>query len=64
MSGEHPTLPMAEMKAILEANEIPFKITGSFYKLAELEADPGAVKKVANRGAFIDEMGTEIVHSG
>ena len=64
LSGEHPTLPMAEMKAVLDANQVPFKITGSFYKLAELEADPGAVKKVANRGAFIDETGTEIVHSG
>ena len=64
LSGEHPTLPMAEMKAILNANQIPFTLAGSFYKLAEVNADPDAVSKVASRGAFIDEMGTEIVHSG
>lgn len=64
LSGEHPTLPMAEMKAILDANHIAFKVTESFYKLVEIEADLRAVKKIANRGAFIDEVGSEIVHSG
>ena len=63
LSGEHPTLPMAEMKAILDANKIPFKLTRSFYKLAEIRADIDAVKKVGGRGAFIDEFGTEIIHS-
>jgi tRNA (guanine10-N2)-dimethyltransferase len=64
LSGEHPTLPLAEMKAILDANRIPFKITGSFYKLVEIQAEIDAVRPVAGRGAFIDEVGTEIVHSG
>ncbi len=63
LSGEHPTLPMAEMKAILDANRIPFKLTSSFYKLAEIQADIDAVTKVGGRGAFIDEVGMEIVHS-
>ena len=63
LSGEHPTLPVAEMKAILDANRIPFAITGSFYKLVEMEADLDAVKKVASRGAFLDEMGIELAHS-
>ncbi|MBO0888011.1 hypothetical protein J2P12_02815, partial [Candidatus Bathyarchaeota archaeon] len=63
LSGEHPTLPMAEMKAILDANNIPFTLTGSFYKLAEIRANIDAVKKVGGRGAFIDEVGREIVHS-
>jgi tRNA (guanine10-N2)-dimethyltransferase len=63
LSGEHPTLPLAEMKAILDANRIPFKITDSFYKLVEIRADLDAVKKIGGRGAFIDEVGTEIVHS-
>jgi tRNA (guanine10-N2)-dimethyltransferase len=64
LSGEHPTLPMAEMKAILDANHIEFRILDSFYKLTEIEADLGAVKKIAGRGAFIDEVGTEIIHTG
>lgn len=64
LSGEHPTLPLAEMKAILDANGIRFKITDSFYKLVEIQANIDEVKKIGGRGAFIDEVGTEIVHSG
>ncbi len=64
LSGEHPTLPMGELKAILDANHIRFKMLDSFYKLVEIEADLGAVKKIAGRGAFIDEVGQEIMHSG
>ena len=64
LSGEHPTLPIAEMKAILDANRVQFRMVDSFYKLAEIDAVLGAVKKFGSRGAFIDEIGTEIVHSG
>src|SRR5947199_10591547 len=63
LSGEHPTLPLAEMKAILDANRIPFKIAGTFYKLVEIQAGIDMIRPVAGRGAFIDEVGTEIVHS-
>jgi tRNA (guanine10-N2)-dimethyltransferase len=63
LSGEHRTLPLAEMSAILDANRIPFKIAGSFFKLAEIDADIQAVKTIAARGAFMDEVGQEIVHS-
>ncbi len=63
LSGEHPTLPFAEMKTILVANRIPFRVKDQFFKLVEIEAEIGAVKRVASRGAFIDEVGTEIVHS-
>jgi len=51
------------MKAILDANQIPFKLTGSFYKLVKIQADIEAVKKIGGRGAFIDELGTEIAQS-
>jgi tRNA (guanine10-N2)-dimethyltransferase len=63
LSGEHPTLPLSEMKTILSANHVPFMIKNQFFKLVEIEADIGAVGKLASRGAFIDEVGTEIVHS-
>ena len=64
LSGEHPTLPLAEMSAILEANRISFKIARSFFKLVEIDADIHAVKTIADRGAFMDEVAEEIVHSG
>src|SRR5207245_4422121 len=64
LSGEHPTLPLAEMSAILDANRIPFKISESFFKLVEIDADIHAVKTIADRGAFMDEVAEEIVHSG
>src|SRR2546426_12219820 len=63
LSGEHPTLPLAEMSAILDANRIPFKIAESFFKLVEIDADIDAVKTVADRGACMDEIGEEIGHS-
>ncbi len=63
LSGEHPTLPLAETKAILEAHKIPFKITGSFYKLVELDAWPDAVRAIFGKGGFVDETGLEIFHS-
>ncbi len=52
------------MKAILEAHKVSFKITGTFYKLVELDALPDAVKAVSGRGGFVDETGLEIFHSG
>ncbi len=64
LSGEHPTLPLAELKAILEAHKIPFKITGSFYKLVELETKLDAVKAAFGKGGFVDETGLEIFHAG
>jgi tRNA (guanine10-N2)-dimethyltransferase len=63
LSGEHPTLPLAEVRAILEAHKIPFQITGSFYKLLELDTSPDAVKAIFGRGGFVDETGVEIFHS-
>lgn len=63
LSGEHPTLPLAELKAILEAHEISFKIMDSFYKLIELTAQPHAVRAISGRGGFTDESGIEIFHS-
>src|SRR5438445_1012800 len=64
LSGEHPTLPLAEMSRIFDSNRISFKIAESFFKLVEIDADIHAVKTIADRGAFMDEVGEEIVHSG
>src|SRR6266566_3297589 len=63
LSGEHPTLPLAELKAILHAYAIEHKIVGSFYKLIEMEADRTKLESIASRGAYVDEMGEEILHT-
>src|SRR6266700_3608946 len=63
LSGEHPTLPLAELKAIFHAYAIEYKIVGSFYKLIEIEADRAKLESIASRGAYVDEMGEEVLHT-
>jgi len=63
LSGEHPTLPIAELKAILQAYAIEYKIVGNFYKLVEVEADRTRLESIASRGGYIDEMGEEVLHT-
>ena len=63
LSGEHPTLPLAELKAILHAYTIEHKIVGNFYKLIEIEADRAELESIASRGAYVDEMGEEVLHT-
>ena len=63
LSGEHPTLPIAELKAILRAYGVEYKIVGTFYKHVEVEADRDKLESVAGRGGYFDEMGEEVFHS-
>jgi len=63
LSGEHPTLPLAELKAILQAYRIDHDIVGSFYKLVELHADRVKLESIAGRGGYVDEMGEEVLHA-
>jgi len=64
LSGEHATLPLAELNAILRACAVEYRIVGSFFKLIEIEAaDPSRLESAASRGAYIDEMGQEILHT-
>ena len=63
LSGEHPTLPLAELKAILQAYAIKYKIVGNFYKLVEMEADRTQLEAIAGRGGYLDEMGEEVLHT-
>ncbi len=56
-------MPLAELKAILQAYSISYKIVGDFFKLVELEADGRELESIASRGAYVDEMGQEILHS-
>ena len=63
LSGEHPTLPLAELKAILRAYAIEHMIVGNFYKLIEVDADRAKLESIASRGAYVDEMGEEVLHT-
>ena len=63
LSGEHPTLPLAEVQAILSAHKISFSINQVSYKIVELEIQPDALQKVSGRGAFVDKTLVEIFHS-
>src|SRR5207245_11014185 len=63
LSGEHATLPLAELKAILQAYSIDYRIVGSFYKLIEVEADRAKLELIAGRGGYVDEMGEGVLHT-
>ena len=63
VSGEHPTLPTAELVAILETLGVSYRVTGTAYKLVEIEANADRTGDVAKRGGFIEEAGIEILHS-
>lgn len=63
LSGEHSTLPLAELKAILRAYAIEYRIVGTFYKLVEVEADRVLLESIARRGGYVDEMGQEVLHT-
>lgn len=52
LSGENETLPFAELKAILEAEEFAYSITEKLDQLLRLEADTSSVKAVHRRSAY------------
>jgi len=52
LSGENETLPAAELKAILEAEEFAYTITEKLDQLVRLEADARSVKAVHHRSAY------------
>jgi len=57
VSGEHPELPQAEVKAILESESIPYKVMGSGYRLITLESGPQALERVAARSLMTEVCG-------
>jgi tRNA (guanine10-N2)-dimethyltransferase len=63
VSGEHPTLPRAELLAILDTLGVPYSIGRISYKLVEVKADPSCLMEVVRRGGFVDESGMLFFHS-
>ena len=57
VSGEHPELPQAEVKAILESENIPYRVIGSGYRLIILESSSRALGRVADRSLMTELCG-------
>jgi tRNA (guanine10-N2)-dimethyltransferase len=52
LSGEHEDLPVSEVRAVLEAEDHPYKVTEKLDQVLRLEADPACVKDLKRRAAF------------
>jgi tRNA (guanine10-N2)-dimethyltransferase len=52
LSGEHPTLPAAELQAILEVVDYSYRISEKLTQVLRLEADLNSVKAVKFRSAL------------
>ncbi len=57
LSGEHQSLPAAEIQAILESEGFQFSSPVSNYRLLTLEASPAALTRVAVRSLMYDWCG-------
>ena len=60
VSGEHPDLPRAEVKAILEAESLPYTIVGSEYRLVTVESDLQALERVGARSLMVELCGRAV----
>lgn len=63
VSGEHPTLPEAELRAILEAERCQYQIAKSVPKLLLVEAPRSFIKTVSFRSSMCTISGTYILES-
>jgi len=60
VSGENPTLPFSEVKAILEAEEFKYQILEALTQILRIEAEPRCIKALVSRSAMARICGTEI----
>ncbi len=64
ISGEHPTLPSSEVKAILEAEGMSYRVRKQSFKLLSLEAPAEALQKVNSRSSMCEACGIELFECG
>jgi tRNA (guanine10-N2)-dimethyltransferase len=57
LSGEHLSLPAAEVQAILDSESIPYSHVESSYRLLILESSPEALRHVSDRSLMYDKCG-------
>ena len=60
LSGEHPTLPLSELRAILEAEGCTYKILERLIQVVRVEADIKSVKAIKARSAMTRLCGLEL----
>ena len=60
VSGEHRTLPHAEIRAILQSSGIDFKEKAASTKLFRITADSLGLDAVAKRSVMFEQCGYEI----
>ncbi len=59
-SGEHPTLPLAELTALLKASAVQFTIKAEEFKFVQVDAESDAAFDVGNRAGYTDEAGIHV----
>ncbi|MBN1785327.1 MAG: hypothetical protein JW815_06275 [Candidatus Bathyarchaeota archaeon] len=64
LSGIHQTLPIAEVQAILEAEDYRYKILENLTQVLRLEVDPESIKAIQSRSAYTRVCCQEIFSCG
>jgi len=62
LSGEHPTLPFSELKAILEAEGLKHEIVGKLTQLMRVETDVKNINPIVRRAAMTRVCNIEITY--
>lgn len=62
LSGEHPTLPFAELRAILEAEGFKHQVTEKLRQVIRIKADAECVKPIAFRAGLTRICNMEIAY--
>ncbi len=57
VSGEHASLPAAEIQAVLESESVPFTVQYRSYRLLTLEAPKEALRAVSERSLMYESCG-------
>ncbi len=60
VSGEHPTLPFSEVKAILEAEGHRYRVVGQLRQVFRVDADVECVDSIVRRAALTRACGSEL----
>jgi tRNA (guanine10-N2)-dimethyltransferase len=63
VSGEHPTLPFSELKAILEAEGYKYRVLGKLRQVIRVEANVDCVESIVLRAALTRVCCAELVYA-
>jgi len=63
VSGENPTLPFSEVKAILEAEDFKYRLVETLTQVLRIEADPNCIKVLVSRSAMARVCGIEVLNT-